>query len=253
MATTTQVSSLGRSQFYLYMSLSLLATAIIGFFNTYIQPLALGTFKGQTILHIHGAVFFGWFIFYAVQNWLVASGRTRIHREVGLLGIALATAMFFTVMITTTVRINYFEALGFGEQIRIFSWVQVGGILFFISLFTLAILSIRNPETHKRLMLLATISLMDAPIARILAVFLLPPPPPGFIGPPPVMAAVIGGLGACVFLIWAVIHDWRTRGRPHSVYLYGGAAFILLQLTRIPISETGMWMKISTMIGNLGH
>jgi hypothetical protein len=49
--------------------------------------------------------------------------------------------------------------------------------------FTFAIVHLKQPELHKRLMLLATISLLDAPIACRFQTFLAPPPP--LEGPPP--------------------------------------------------------------------
>ena len=47
-----------------------------------------------------------------------------------------------------------------------FAIVPLSGILFFAVVFTLAIANTRRPETHKRLMLLAGISLLDAAVAR---------------------------------------------------------------------------------------
>lgn len=34
---------------------------------------------------------------------------------------------------------------------------------------------------------------------------------------------------------------WRTRGRPHPVYVYGGLALIAVKLLNWPISETAAW------------
>jgi len=52
---------------------------------------------------------------------------------------------------------------------------------------TLAIANTRRPEIHKRLMLLAGISLLDAAVARWFLTFLAPPGPPG---PPPVPVTI---------------------------------------------------------------
>lgn len=238
--------------FYFIMALALLATAVIGFSQTYFAPMAAGKLNVPAIHHIHGLFFFSWVLLFAVQTWLVASKRTAFHRELGLLGISIATAMVFTVMVTVVERIHFFDQHGTGDAMRVFTWVQVSGIIFFAALFALAIVNARKPEIHKRLMLLATISLMDAPIARIYAMNFMPPPPPGPPLHPPVMLAVIGGLIAVVFLIAAVIYDWRTRGKPHPVYIWGGLAFVAYQLTRAPISETGWWMSVATAIGKLG-
>lgn len=239
-------------KFYFIMALVFAATALIGFSQTYIMPMAAGAFKGPAILHVHGLLFFGWLLLYAAQTGLVAAGRTGFHRELGLLGIALATAMIFSVMVTVVVQIHFFDGHGTGDGMRVFSWVQVGGMAFFGTLITLAIVNERKPEIHKRLMMLATISLMDAAIARVIAFNFLPPPPPGPPAHPPVILAVMGGLAAAAFILVAIIYDWRTRGRLHPVWLWGGAAYLALQLTRVPISESAWWMGVATAIGKLG-
>lgn len=238
--------------FYFILAIAMLATALAGFLQSYFAPLAAGGFKGPPLHHIHGIFFFSWMLLFAVQTWLVASGRTAFHRELGLLGVAIATAMAFSVMVTVVERIHFFDQFGTGDGMRVFTWVQVGGMLFFASLVALAIAKNRRPEIHKRLMLLATISILDAPIARIIGMNFLPPPPPGPPAHAPVTLAVMGGLAACAFLAAAIVYDWKTRGRPHPVYLWGGAAFVVFQLTRVPISESAAWMSVATFIGGLG-
>ncbi len=251
MKNTEQTGGRGR-WFYVALAIAMLATTILGFSQTYFLPLAGGRFDGPPLHHIHGFFFFAWLLLFLIQSWLVASGRTAFHRDLGMLGIAIATAMVFSVMVTVVERIHFFDALGTGDSMRVFAWVQVGGMAFFGTVFTLAIVNARKPESHKRLMALASISLLDAPIARIIGLNLLPPPPPGPPLHPPVMLAVIGGLASLVFIAAAMMYDWRTRGRPHPVYIWGGLALLVFQLTRAPISETGLWMNIATAIGKLG-
>jgi hypothetical protein len=112
--------------------------------------------------------------------------------------------------------------------------VPLSGILFFAVVFTLAISSVRRPETHKRLMLLAGISLLDAAVARWFLTFLAPPGPPG---PPPVPVTIAPALAAYLLLVVAIVFDWRTRGRPHPVYVYGGIALVAVKLLFLPISS----------------
>lgn len=82
-------------------------------------------------------------------------------------------------------------AAGHGSEALSFTWVQVGGMLFFGGAFAAAIANVRTPEVHKRLMLLATISLLDAPIARWVLGFT------GAISAPGGAAA--GGADSCRF------------------------------------------------------
>ncbi len=108
--------------------------------------------------------------------------------------------------------------------------------------FCLAIANVRRPETHKRLMLLAGISLLDAAVARWFLTFLAPPGPPG---PPPVFVTIPPALVAYLLLVVAIVHDWRTRGRPHPVYVYGGIALLAVKLLNWPISTTSAWHSLA--------
>src|SRR6185369_6413713 len=104
--------------------------------------------------------------------------------------------------------------------------------------FTLAIAKVRRPEIHKRLMLLAGISLLDAAVARWFLTFLAPPGP---AGPPPVPVTIAPALVAYLLLVAAIMFDWRRYGRPHQVYIYGGIALLAAKLLNWPISMTPAW------------
>jgi hypothetical protein len=235
------------------MAMTCLAVAVIGFMPTYFVPLMQGKFEAPPIIHLHGLIFFGWPVLFCVQTWLVASGRTLAHRTWGMLGIAWATAMVFIVFATVAVRINLLTAAGYRTEALAFSWVQIGGIILFATVFTLAIVNLKKSEIHKRLMLLGTIMLLDAPIARWFLVFLAPPVPAGEIAPPPPLFITIPpALVADLLLIVAIVYDWRTRGRPHPVYLIGGAAVLAYQLTRPLIGASAIWQSIAAGVGGLG-
>ncbi len=175
----SSVSVRRRSKFYFYMSLACAAVAFLGFAPTYWSPLAAGTFKGHPVIHIHAAIFFSWTVFAAFQTWLAASGRVGRHRMTGMAGISLATAMTLFGILATIVQMRNAAALGFADAGKAFAIVPLGGIFFFAAAFTLATASVRNPEWHKRLMLLAMICILDAPIARWFMVLLAPAGHPG--------------------------------------------------------------------------
>lgn len=231
--------------FYVYMAVSCAVIAFLGFAPTYWLPLAAGTFKARPVLHIHGLVFFAWTLFFVFQTWLAASGRIARHRTTGMVGISFATAM---TIFGTLAAINQMEAaaaLGLTDAGKAFAIVPLGGIVFFAIAITVAVANVRRPELHKRFMLLASISILDAPIARWFITFLAPPGPPG---PPPVVVDIPPTLVACILLIIAITFDWRTRGRPHPIYLLGGAALIALKVLQVPFSATPFWHSIASGI-----
>ena len=177
--------------------------------------------------------------------WLASSGRIASHKTWGMLGIALATAMTIFGVLASIRQMQNAVALGFESAGKEFAIVPLGGIVFFAVTFTLAIKNVSRPEWHKRLMILATISILDAPVARWFMMLLAPPSPPG---PPPVAVDVLPALTASLLVAVAMLFDWRARGQPHGVYLIGGTALIMLKLLQVPISQTPAWHSIANWV-----
>jgi hypothetical protein len=224
--------------FYFYMALACVTVAFLGFAPTYWLPMASGKMPPMPVVHFHGLLFFAWTLFFAFQTWLAASGQITRHRTMGIIGVSLATAMTIFGFLVTVNAMKRSAALGLTDEGIAFAIVPLSGILFFAVVFTLAIAATRRPETHKRLMLLAGISLLDAAVARWFLTFLAPPGP---LGPPPVPVTIVPALVAYLLLVAAMVFDWRTRGRPHPVYVYGGAALVAVKLLNWPISVTPFW------------
>ncbi len=229
-------------RFYVRMAAGFLMVAFGGFVPTYWAKVAAGIFHAEPIIHIHGALLFTWTCFYFVQTLLVAKGRTLDHRAWGLAGISLFTAMMCSILVGQEVVLARNEALGFGEAALRFSAVTLTAWPLMAVFFILAIVKIRKPESHKRLMTLLMIGIMTPAIARV---FLTLFAPPGLAGPPPPFVATPPSLVADLFLVVAVVRDWRMLGRPHPVYLYGGIVLIAQQLLAAPIAASSTWMHIA--------
>ena len=234
--------------FYVWMAGIFVLIAFAGFIPTYWARLAAGTFKGAPILHIHGMLFFSWTLFFLAQTTLVATGRTYRHRNWGMAGISLATAMGFTVALAVVNSIKVAETIGMGDMARRFSVVSLSGLVIFAIFLALAIANHHRAEIHKRFMLLSMIPLMHAAMARL---FMLAFAPPDSKGPPPVFVAIPPGLFVDLLIVAAMVHDWRTRGRPHRVYVIGGGILLAVQLLSLPISATPEWMAIAKWVQSL--
>jgi hypothetical protein len=244
-AIATVGASATRSEsrnFYVWMAGAFLLVAFGGFVPTYWAKVATGTFHAEPIIHIHGALLFTWTCFYFVQTALVATGRTLKHRAWGLAGISLFTAMMCSILVGQATVLSRNEGLGFGEAALRFSVVTLTAWPLMAVFFTLAIVNIRKPEAHKRLMTLVMITIMTPALARLFLTFFAPP---GSVGPPPPFVAVPPSLVADLFLVAAMLRDWRMLGRPHPVYLYGGIALVAQQLLTVPIAATATWMHIA--------
>jgi len=220
------------------MALACAATAFLGFAPTYWAPLARGAFSASPVIHFHGLLFFTWSLYFVIQTWLAASGRVVNHRAIGIVGVSLATAMTIFGFLASVHVMQHSAALGQKEAGIAFSIVPMSGIAFFAVVFVLGIVNTRRPEVHKRLMLLAAVSILDAAIARWFLTFLAPPGPPG---PPPVPVTIAPAVVAALLLVVAMVRDWRTEGRVHPVYIYGTLAMLAVKVLNWPVSETATW------------
>lgn len=87
-------------------------------------------------------------------------------------------------------------------------------------------------------------------MARWFLTFLAPPGPPG---PPPVPVTIGPALVAYLLLVAAIVHDRRTRGSIHPVYVYGGNALLAVKLLNWPISITPAWHALAGGILSLAQ
>jgi hypothetical protein len=238
-------------RFHFYMAAAFFATGFIGFAPTYWMPLLKGVIHLPPILHLHAALFYGWLLLYLGQSWLACSGQIARHREWGMAGVALASGMFFVgigAAINTVKRSEAFSAAS-ADAARRFLVVSVTGAIVFAVLFALAVVYVKKPEIHKRLMLVATASLLQAALGRWFALALAPNQiATGGITPPPVAATILPGLLSNLFIVAAMIHDRRRRGSVHPVYWAAGGAVLAVQVLRVPVSSTDAWLAFSNWL-----
>jgi hypothetical protein len=240
-------TSAGSQRFYVRMAAACVAVAFVGFAPTYWIPIARGTLDVAPITHVHALFFYGWTLLFLRQTWLAANGEVGRHQALGVAGVALATGMCFVGVAAAVSSLRQGEAAGFGAAARAFSIVPLTAIPLFAALFAIALLNVRKLEVHKRLMLVATISLLQAAVGRWFLLFLAPPRPPGFTGPvspPPVFVTVIPGLTVDLLIVAAMVHDRRTTGRVSPVYWIAGACVVAVQVLRVPISTTTAWTGV---------
>lgn len=242
------------NRFYVYMAAACALLAFGAFAPTYWLQLPVGTFIGPPILHIHGILFSSWTLLLLWQSWLVATGRIAHHRAWGLAGISLATAMVVVGLIASVGTLSGGLAAGYGDRSRAFLALPFSSIGMFAGFFTAAVFNIRNPETHKRLILLATIALLQAAMGRVffaLIVGVAPGIRPGLGVPPPVSFAIVPSLILELLIIAGAVHDWRTRGRPHRVWVIGAAVITAVIFLRIPLSVTPAWRAFADAMAHV--
>ena len=198
-----------------------------GFFNTPALP--------SLLVHLHGIVMTSWVVLFVVQVSLVAKRRIRVHQRLGVFGAMLAALII--VVGTLTGIAGAARGSSPGPPPLQFLVVPLGDILVFAILVGTALgFRRRRLDIHKRLMLLATLSLTGAAIARI---------PLHFIetgGP----LAFYGLTDLCILA--CVVFDTVRHRRLHPVFLWGTVLVVASQPLRFMLASTGVWMRFAAML-----
>ena len=225
---------LSERRFFTGIAVAILVTVVVGFSRSFfLRPLFPDwPSPSESLFYVHGAAFAAWILLLVVQTSLVAGGRTSVHRTIGPFGAVLAAAMVVlgTVAALTAAR----RATGFvGIPVPPLQFLAIP--LFDMALFAtftaLAIAKRRDAQSHKRWMLLATVNLVTAAIARW--------PMIGALGPP----AYFGLTD--LFIVALAVWDFRTRGRLHPVTLWGGLLTLISQPLRLIVSGTPAWLEFA--------
>jgi len=158
---TATVSSV---RFFFIAQVALLIAVLVGFSPTfYLRPL----FKVHplpAVLYLHGAVLTGWFMLTALQGWLVQTRRFRSHRRVGYV-VASYAALVVVMGLVADARMAG-ELDSPKDPDNIVFWGNLFSLTLFATYVSLAVAFRKTPEAHKRLTLLASISIVGPAGAR---------------------------------------------------------------------------------------
>src|SRR4051812_36993169 len=167
MATVTAPTTrLGEDRVYVLLAGLCAAIAFVGFAETYWLQLPAGTFTGSPLLHLHGVLFSAWTLFFLSQTWLAASGRMQHHRAWGVAGVSLATAMVFVGFATAIASMHKDVVAGHAHEAQAFAIVPISSAVEFAVMMAWAVVAVKDGETHKRLMMLNTMQILQAPLGR---------------------------------------------------------------------------------------
>jgi hypothetical protein len=247
-----------QSRFFVGMSGLLLLIVVVGFAPTLFVR---GLFNVPPIpiyLYVHGAVLTGWFVCLLVQTALIRTGRRSFHRQLGwagaVLGLAVAVAApMATLNVVSRIRAGGYDldmdisaigitGLGTSMSIGAFVsgvvWANFASILTFFILLVSAIRFRRRADIHKRLMLLASISIIGPALARISRW----PGLGGEQGPfvPLVLVLLLGAL---------VVHDFSSRRRVHPATVLGGASAVAITIAGNMIGASAFGQAIVRAMG----
>ena len=223
-----------RSGFFLYMSLGFLAVALIGFSTTFFLPLARGTFVAPPVTYVHGALLFAWLIFLVAQASLIRVRNVSVHRRFGWLGASLGIAIVISGVAVSLYVTRRDLAAGRGDVVL----GEFVGLLFtfliFGSLIAAAIVLRRNSESHKRLLLLATIWVLAPAWLRFRHLF------PAVENPMVVFSIIADSL-----ILVAIARDLMAYKRVHPVYIWVGGLFVAYDVINPLAFQSAAWLRVA--------
>jgi len=221
--------------FYPGMVVAIVITVFAGFSRTfYLRP----HFQTQPLiplLILHGVVFSSWIVLLITQTTLVATKRTRTHMRLGIAGGVLASLMIVIGTVTALVRAKGPSPVP-GVNPLSFLTIPLGDMLVFAILVGSAFYFRRRADMHKRLMLLATIGILPAAVARLPFAFIQQYGPLAFFGL------------SDLFIVPCLVYDLVTRGRPHRATVLGGALIVISHPLRLIIGGTHAWLAFATWL-----
>jgi hypothetical protein len=221
--------------FFSAMAILLAATVLAGFSRTYYFNEAVATpFPLSPLLHWHGAVYSTWLVLLVTQTTLIARGQVSWHRRIGFFGCAVAAAMIVLGIAVAVTRTASGVTLDRGVPPLVFLAVPLLGMPLFAILFGAAVLLWRRVAVHKRLMLLATLEIVTAAVARL--PFVENWGPIGFFG-------VID-----LFVLAMLAYDLIALKRVHPATVWGGLFFVLSQPLRLLVGSSAAWLSFASWL-----
>jgi hypothetical protein len=192
------------------------------------------------LLHLHGLVFTSWLALFLIQTTLVAAHRTDIHRRLGILGGVIAALMLVIGTTTAVIRASQGATPLPGISPLSFLVVPLGDMFVFAILVGAGFYYRRRPDVHKRLMLLATVSILAAAIAR-LPFGIMKAGPPAFFG------------FTDLFVIACILYDLITLKRVHRATALAALLIIGSQPLRLLLGGTHAWLAFAGWLTNLAR
>lgn len=205
--------------FFFSLALVLLMIVAVGFARSfYLRPIFAAGRPGSvtlpTYIVLHGIALTLWFLLFLFQTLLARFGRVRLHRSLGAAGVVLAAVLFglsMLVVVRSVVRETALVVLGDMALLILFAILIVASVRFH-----------RKPEVHKRLMAIASVSIVAPAIARW----------PGALALLPLSVLV----PQFVLFTSLIVYDVISRRRIHPSTAWGMALYIVAVGITIPLA-----------------
>lgn len=224
-----------RISFFLVAHTVLLGIVLIGFSPTfYLRAAFHHSTPLPALLYVHGAVLTVWFSLTVLQGWLIRTRRLRLHRQLGYVAAGYAPVVIVLGTLANLMLISQIDSPADGENIVV--WGNFFTLVMFAAFVLLAVVFRKDPEAHKRLILLASISLVGPALARL-------PRWPIFAGGLEAgRSYAIAGL--LIMFASLVTYDLVARRKPHPASWVGMVLILLSLAGAVFLGVTGIGYHI---------
>jgi hypothetical protein len=219
--------------FFPAMAIAAALTVFVGFARTYYLKDVFESPALSSLLHIHGILFTLWILLFVTQTSLIAASRSDIHMRLGIGGFVLALFMILVGYLVAVEGARLGHSPPWAPPPLVFLSVPLGAIVTFAVLVGAGLYNRHRSATHKRLMLLATITLLSPAIARM-----------PVIGGKPQLTMLLTSL----FVVVCMLYDRATHGRVHPAFLWGGLFVIASLPLRAAIGRTDAWLPFARWV-----
>lgn len=190
----------------------------------------------SALVRIHGLVMFAWIALFVAQTLLVARHRVDWHRRLGILGAALAAVIVIADTATVVVALRLGgKHLPPGIPAPLFVAFGLFDLLTFAILVTSAVALRGRSAWHKRLMLLATILVLDAALARFISAYTSWQ----------LDSSIARDL---LILLCVAIDTWRYR-RVHPAFVAGGLLVVVTDPVASWVATLPIWARLCAWLG----
>jgi hypothetical protein len=224
-----------RASFFFVAHVALLLVVLVGFAPSFFLRAAFHhTRQLPTILYAHGAVLTVWFAVTVVQGWMIRTQRQRLHQWLGYFAMGYAVIVILFGTVANLMMNSEIDSPESAENIVV--WGNFFTLMMFAVFVTLAFVFRRKPQAHKRLMLLASMSIVGPALARF-------PRWPIFAGGPEAgRNYAIAGLLTMFALLLA--YDVVVRRKPHPASWVGMVAILMSLAGAVFLGVTGIGYHI---------
>lgn len=229
-----------RNRWYVALAAGFALFVFLGFLRTYYLRTLFAVPPMDLMLHLHALAFTAWVVLFVIQARLISKQNYKTHMQLGIAGMFIAAAVVTFGMITAVHSAALTRPRPMGMPSTQFAFVPIVAISLFAILVAAAFFLRKRAQLHKRLMVLAMVSILGPPAARLIAAsgngkhFLL------------IQTSV-----AAMFVIWCLVTDWVRHRTLHPVYALGGTLLVLSWPMRVWSAQTPAWTRLGEWLAGL--